>query len=601
MSANKSWLLYALGLAAVAVLCFGHLASHPFDLDDEFYLADSTRSLDNWAYFFSADKHFAGRPVSEFALLVGYFIAGSDPAFLHGLAVAGHLLASLLLALACASLGAGRELSWTAGMLFLVGVAHFHAVFWISAIAYPIAFALSALALIGYTRLAATGDHRWLALHYAAALAGALAHIAAIAVWPFCLLLAWQRDRHLIPHLLPLGALLVAAAVWATLAYPHTAQVDQASRIPAPLDVGWVALWLWSRLLSTAHWLPLTIYAFADWELGLGILTVVLCALPAWRGEIRPLAWLLCATLPFLTTSPDFLRGIFSGPSRYLYFASASTAVLTALWLQWLAAHYGRPLATATLLALCASSAFALRQAEYTTFYSAGCNYLIQGPTEASRQWLERTAGAPAHIVPLEDVYYHLANIALTQNQDPTPLLKEGLQRVPDAPALLIFQGILEIETPEPGSYQRGLDRLHALWERYDDPGQRTAITMNAATIYANIGNHFLKQEQPAKALQAFEKSLTYAPDRNTTLIALGKAAITARQYDQAVTATLRAAALYPDDAQAHYLAAIAQYRAGDRASAIASGLRAQQLAPDIVLSFLKDIESPGRDIQSPE
>ena len=313
MSANKSWLLYALGLAAVAVLCFGHLASHPFDLDDEFYLADSTRSLDNWAYFFSADKHFAGRPVSEFALLVGYFIAGSDPAFLHGLAVAGHLLASLLLALACASLGAGRELSWTAGMLFLVGVAHFHAVFWISAIAYPIAFALSALALIGYTRLAATGDHRWLALHYAAALAGALAHIAAIAVWPFCLLLAWQRDRHLIPHLLPLGALLVAAAVWATLAYPHTAQVDQASRIPAPLDVGWVALWLWSRLLSTAHWLPLTIYAFADWELGLGILTVVLCALPAWRGEIRPLAWLLCATLPFLTTSPDFLRGIFSG------------------------------------------------------------------------------------------------------------------------------------------------------------------------------------------------------------------------------------------------------------------------------------------------
>ena len=57
--AIKAWVLYATFLTAMSLIGFGHLTDHPFDLDDGFYLADSAKSSADWAFFFSADKHFA--------------------------------------------------------------------------------------------------------------------------------------------------------------------------------------------------------------------------------------------------------------------------------------------------------------------------------------------------------------------------------------------------------------------------------------------------------------------------------------------------------------------------------------------------------------
>jgi hypothetical protein len=44
MHAIKAWLLYAAFLTAVALIGFGHLTDHPFDLDDGLYLVDSAKS-----------------------------------------------------------------------------------------------------------------------------------------------------------------------------------------------------------------------------------------------------------------------------------------------------------------------------------------------------------------------------------------------------------------------------------------------------------------------------------------------------------------------------------------------------------------------------
>ena len=54
MHAIKAWLLYAAFLTAVALIGFGHLTDHPFDLDDGLYLVDSAKSSADWAFFSSS-------------------------------------------------------------------------------------------------------------------------------------------------------------------------------------------------------------------------------------------------------------------------------------------------------------------------------------------------------------------------------------------------------------------------------------------------------------------------------------------------------------------------------------------------------------------
>ena len=119
-----------------------------------------------------------------------------------------HTAASVLLALTCRRLGLNMELSLIAGLLFLVSVAHFRAVFWISAMAYPLALATGLLGLLCFLQMQRTGSSWWTVGAYAGLFGSVLSHVAGIALWAFCLFLVWYRGgdfRGAALRLLPLG------------------------------------------------------------------------------------------------------------------------------------------------------------------------------------------------------------------------------------------------------------------------------------------------------------------------------------------------------------------------------------------------------------
>ena len=89
----------------------------------------------------SAGSHAqaSGRPFAEAVKYLAVLGGGNHPGAVHLLVVAAHVLASLLWAWACRRLGLNLELSFLAGLLFLVNVTHFQVVHHISALDYPLA------------------------------------------------------------------------------------------------------------------------------------------------------------------------------------------------------------------------------------------------------------------------------------------------------------------------------------------------------------------------------------------------------------------------------------------------------------------------------
>ncbi len=176
--AGWRWPLYAISMVIVCVICLGHLVHHPVDIDDESYFSDSADVLSGTVGFFSPQKRYSGRPFTEFILLVAYAIVGANPAVLHVLTVCLHLLTSLLLCHLTLRMGNSHWVSMGAGFLFLISVSHFRAVFWISAVAYPLSLSLGIVSIIAYLLFDDVKKKRWLLLSYATSLLAVMSHIA---------------------------------------------------------------------------------------------------------------------------------------------------------------------------------------------------------------------------------------------------------------------------------------------------------------------------------------------------------------------------------------------------------------------------------------
>ena len=190
---RRTCFFYALLLTFLALVAFGGLSQQLFDTDDFELLADASAASQDLSLLFSADRELPGRPVTELLFVGAYALWGEDPAGYHMLLVGLHLVASLLLALTCRRLGADLELSLLTGLLFLVDVAHFRAVQWVSCLAYPLALILGLATLLCFAGYLRSDQHRYL---LAAALLQALAvgaHAATLCVAPFCAYLGWSR------------------------------------------------------------------------------------------------------------------------------------------------------------------------------------------------------------------------------------------------------------------------------------------------------------------------------------------------------------------------------------------------------------------------
>ena len=571
-STPRNWALYALLLGALTWACFGNLRFHLLETHDFETFRDNANVSADFAYFFSAEKEQAsGRLLHEFSMWLAHAAWGQNPAAFHLLVVALHFAASLLLCRTFMRAGADLELSMLAGLFFLLNVAHFRAVHWLSGFNYVLAFVLTLATVLAYLRFVATGRTPWLAACYASLVLGAFSHLASLMAWPFCLFLAWQQghdlrraSRHLAPFALllaPVLALVLRFTAKRTSTWEALDFFSVAGLWDLVAGIARSTLFFASRLLSTAHWLPLASHERHTWEFAVGALVLVGLAWLIWKKQ-GPAAlwagWTLLILLPFVLLTEESILDLPVGPSRYLYLPSAGTALIIAWALRRTALAlpaWRHAILGGTTVALIFSSHHGLHQAEALSIYSSARYYIANGNMEVGLERLHAVLAGNTAATPLPEVYFHLACIQLYLNKDPDPALREALALFPDALWLNLVKSLIDQENDSTLIQQRGQNHLAACIEQANREGRGNLLATNLASLLHNMGKGYFRKEDYPRAIHAFERVLEIKPDKQNTRKGLGDTYaelgfqyFEQNRHDLAIEAYQQALYLNPDD-----------------------------------------------------
>ena len=556
---RRTWILYALLIGVLSVVFFGSLADHPLDTHDQDYLADSAAISQDFSHFLSPQKSMPGRPAFELVLWLEYVAWGDKIGYFHLFGVLLHASASLLLALTCRKLGLELKLCLLGGLFFLVNTAHFQAIHWIAAHCYPLVLIYALLAVITYLRYTESGSLRYLFWTYVALLLGVLTHTPAAAVLPFFVYISWLRGQEIKPliwRLLPLILLLAAVVYALKIFYP---QAPQTSLLAKELDLVGILynfLIFWSRLVSTAHWLPILLHEYRVGELLIGLLAIAALAVALAR-RISPLAewtiWIGFGLLPFLTLDTEYIKIIPAGPSRYLYLSSAGSSVILAWGVlhlgDWLGRHreslrlYG---GAVLVLAILVSSFFSLKKTEAISFYAAARNYIANGDTEEAIVQFGRVLKHGSDAIDREDVYTRLCLMKMARGHNIDLLLEEALRDFPENNMLLIFKDVLESMGPASQARGRALGRVDA----YREDRRWSELT---ASAYFNAGRGLRRRGDIGGAIRAFRRSLEFGTQKENTLKALVNALLAAGRWEEAIPLIVDLGPQRPGETDASY------------------------------------------------
>lgn len=198
------WAAYVLAVLLLSALSFHGYLGLPFDVDDHFYLHNSEEISGDWTRI-AHPSFYPGRPLVHLVFWSVYEAWGVDPLPYHGLCVILHAAAAVLVTLLAQRLGMGGRLSAVGGILFLVNVAHFRAIQWVSAMAYPMALGLGVFSVIAFLKYRDEGGTLWLGVSGTVLALAVLAHPAIAPIWPFVAVVSWDqegvRKRWLVPWL----------------------------------------------------------------------------------------------------------------------------------------------------------------------------------------------------------------------------------------------------------------------------------------------------------------------------------------------------------------------------------------------------------------
>ena len=537
------WFAFGAAIAACAWIYFGSLSDHLLDTHDAETFRDNIAISEDFTFFFSVEKEVpSGRPTAELTKWLAFLAFGNDPKWFHLLSVFLHGLATVLFALWIRQLGESRDFSWCAALLFFVNVGHFQAIQYISAMDYPLALSLALASLISFGILAFENRPLWRGPWLAFLALGTLAHLSAAVVWPLSAFWYWQRRSDIrgalrlfawggavsLPAVL-LGLLWAAdeTSTWQAIESYGDSAASSSSTVGGAAGV---LLWLLSRLVTTAHWVPMTLYARHPWELYVGFGFLVVLLIPLVSGGNHKLRlwtlWVLLSLLPFSLLNERILLDLPSGPSRYLYGASAGTSVLLAWVLRFFLSKLGRLFQPAIILcyfALMVSSFASLKRVEALGLYTSGRSYISNSDNVLGARQLRRAIDHSAATIPLADAYARLTYALLYLGDDPGPVLQKATDRYPDNLWLTALGAVYLLETSSPDS---------AHWRAWIDSTSRRAQTAGFATdfdrnlsaAYYNMGVGYSRHDQPHRAVGALTQALEFAPKRATTRRALGEA-----------------------------------------------------------------------------
>ena len=564
---RQTWLIYLLVMIAVSWACFGSLADHLLDTHDQQIFDDSLALSKDFSYFFlPADQKEvgSGRPIADLVRWLAFVAWGPNPAAYHLLLVALHTLASLLLARLAWRMGMNLEMSLVGGLLFLVNVAHFQAVHWISAIDYPLALVWGLGAALCYLAYLRQTNTTWLGLCYLMLFFVAMTHLAMLLIWPFCIYWTWLNGHDLkkpLRQLLPFALVLIpslALITYLTASHTSTSQAFHSytiDKIPQLLlGMGRMLLLVTSRLLTTAHWLPLEVYTQQWWEFPVGL--IVLCGLGwlVWRcdSEISPWGlWSVLFSLPFLMLTESVILDMPVGPSRYLYISTAGSSLILAWLLErgdlWMRHHLRFRFFYLSSVSLILVSSFVfLRRAEALTYYTSGRNYIVAGDVELAISQLQRAIARDRDLLPLLDAYSRLC-LQLLGTDQLQPVLDQALQRFPADINLNLFQSValsmggnLEIQ-------KKARIRLEALIGGLEVERRRNA-ELAIFQGYANFGLNRTKKNDFDGAIPAYRRALEFNPDSIKLYRRLAFALLKTGQAEEAASVVLQAIRQNPSD-----------------------------------------------------
>ena len=537
------WFAFGAAIAACAWIYFGSLSDHLLDTHDAETFRDNIAISEDFTFFFSAEKEVpSGRPTAELTKWLAFLAFGNDPKWFHLLSVFLHGLATVLFALWIRQLGESRDFSWCAALLFFVNVGHFQAIQYISAMDYPLALSLALASLISFGILASENRPLWRGPWLAFLALGTLAHLSAAVVWPLSAFWYWQRRSDIrgalrlfawggavsLPAIL-LGLLWAAdeTSTWQAIESYGDSAASSSSTVGGAAGV---LLWLLSRLVTTAHWVPMTLYARHPWELYVGFGFLVVLLIPLVSGGNHKLRlwtlWVLLSLLPFSLLNERILLDLPSGPSRYLYGASAGTSVLLAWVLRFFLSKLGRLFQPAIILcyiALMVSSFASLKRVEALGLYTSGRSYISNGDNELGARQLRRAIDHSPATIPLADAYTRLSYALLYLGDDPGLILQEATDRFPDNLWLTSLGAVYLIETASPDSALLRA-RIDSTSRQAKAAGFLEHFNRNLSAVYYNLGVGYTRHDQPNRAVGALTRALEYDPERPMTHLALGEA-----------------------------------------------------------------------------
>lgn len=539
-------------MGVVSILTFYNLPDLRFDTHDNEFIVNSAHLLDGFSSaLFLENPEIQGRPTFNLYIWFAFKFCGQDPARYHILQTGLHLLASLLLALCVRRLGGAFELSLIAGLLFLMNVAHFRAVHWISATGYILALLCGLMVLWMNHWALRTGQNKWLWGTIPFVVAAVFAHPSLVVIFCLYAFMSWQYGRPLketfyrtAPQLLATLASM-APILFLFSDTPQTRAIVRSPDFIAPLHN---LFWFWGRQLTTAHWLPesLSLSTVHSWELGIGALFIACSVFFALRSNdsLRLWTfWAFCFTLPFLTAD---MGDNASGPSRYLYIASAGTTlILTSALIglfRWLPASLRPYLMPALLVLLVFSSLRSLKEAEAVSFYQSGRSYIAQGDIETGTRQFESAVTHNPRRVPV-DGYFRLAAASFASGISPEDVFQKARERLPDDPHLDILIHLSTLLTGKPENWASVEHQIQNILNTGD-----TSLLEKAARAYFNLGSFYLRSDRLNEAEYLYNRVLQLQPNYAVALKNLGIALHNQGKLGPAIDAFRKALVLQPDD-----------------------------------------------------
>ena len=326
-----------------------------------------------------------------------------------------------------------------------------------------------------------------------------------------------------------------------------------------------VLWWFTSRLLTTAHWLPLPIYLRQTWELYLGAALCLFLLWLIWRGD-GPFATAALATLlglgPFLLLTEPTILGLPAGPSRYLYLASAGSSLLLASALHYIHRKIHTYAFATLLLCILASSYFSLNQVKAISLYTSGRSYSTRLDIATATSLFKRALLQGPEALPRADLYARLCLLLLPEPGRGAPYLDRATTEFPDHPTIALLGHA--VRSMDPVAPDR--DQSYTLLRSHSQDAASAELLGKA---FYNIAEGLVKEGDMQRAALGYQRSLEFLPDRRRVLEALAETLWGQGQHQQATAVFLRLIQLAPNDPDALYNAALAFNLQGQHRQAV--------------------------------